>query len=173
MIIGEKVCLAPLLKEDAPFVFNWLNTPALAYLNGPYRPTDQMSFDAWFNGIGNDRTKVMFAIRKQGDLRLLGYVQITNIQPMFRTCEMGIVIGDPRDRGQGCGQEALALALHHCWNDLNLHRVTLWVVGDNPLAVHAYLKVGFAEEGRMREAAYVNGRHVDVLVMGILRPDGC
>jgi RimJ/RimL family protein N-acetyltransferase len=171
MLIGQKVCLGPLLRDDAPLVFNWLNTVTLAHLNGPYRPTDQIGFDGWFANLGNDHSKVMFAIRKQGDLRLLGYIQVTSIHPIFRTAEMGIVIGDPRDRGHGYGQEAVAMALQHCWNDLNLHRVTLYVVGDNPRAVHTYAKAGFREEGRMRAAAYVDGRHVDVVVMGLLRSE--
>ncbi len=172
MLIGQKICLGPFLSGDSTAMFNWLNTLTLAHLNGSYRPNDQMSFDRWFSSFGDDRSRVMFAIRNQGDLRLLGYVQIANIHPVCRTCEMGILIGDTTDHGQGFGTEALQLALCHCWNDLNLNRVTLYVHGDNPCAVHVYGKVGFAEEGRMRDAGYVDGRVVDVVVMGALRPTG-
>jgi len=171
MIIGEKVCLGPLLHVDGPAMFNWLNTLSLAHLNGSYRPQDQAGFDGWLSSLSSDRSKVVFAIRNQGDLRLLGYVQIVNINPVCRTAEMGILIGEAGDRGKGLGQEALRLALGHCWNDLNLHRVTLHVHGENPVAIHAYAKVGFIEEGRMRQAGYVNGRFVDIVVMGTLRPD--
>jgi RimJ/RimL family protein N-acetyltransferase len=170
MIIGEKICLGPLLSADAPAVFNWLNSRPLVTLNGPYRPTDQMKFEGWYASLGNDPGRVMFAIRKQGDLRLLGYVQVINIQPVFRTAEIGILIANEADRGQGYGTEAVGLALDHCWRDLNLHRATLFIFGDNPRALAAYAKVGFVEEGRMREAAYVDGRHVDITVMGALRP---
>ncbi len=170
MIIGPNVCLCPLMHGDAPAVFNWLNTVTLAHWNGSYRPTDQMGFDVWYASIGGDRTKVMVTIRRRDDLRLLGYVQVTNIHPVCRSGEMGILIGDETDRGKGFGQEALRLMLRHCWNDLNLHRVTLYVHGDNPRAVHTYGKAGFHEEGRMREAGYVDGRFVDIVVMGALRP---
>jgi len=169
MIIGHKVCLGPLLHADTPAVFNWLNTLALAYLNGPYRPTDQISFDGWLSSLGKDRSRVVFAIRSHGDLRLMGYVQVVNIHPVFRSGELGILIGDERDRGKGCGLEAVRLMLGHCWNDLNLNRVTLYVYGDNPRAVHVYRKAGFEDEGRLRQAAYVDGQFVDVAVMGILR----
>ena len=170
MIIGRKVCLCPLMHGDAPAMFNWLNTVALAHWNGSYRPNDQMGFDLWYAAIAGDRSKVVFTIRGQGDLRLLGYVQVTNILPVCRSGEMGILIGDEADRGRGFGQEALQLALRHCWNDLNLHRVTLYVHGDNPRAIRSYAKAGFHDEGRMREAGYVNGRFVDIAVMGALRP---
>ena len=170
MIIGEKVCLCPLMHGDAPSLFNWLNTLVLANLNGSYRPTDQMSFDTWYAAIGADRTKVMFTLRRKDDLRLLGYVQITNIHPVCRGGEMGILVANEADRGQGYGQEALRLMLRHCWNDINLHRVTLYVHGDNPRAIHTYTQAGFCREGCLRDAGYVDGRFVPVTVMGALRP---
>ena len=169
MIIGQKVCLGPLLHGDAPLMFNWLNTLTLAHQNGTYRPNDQMAFDRWFAALGDDRSKVMFGIRAREDLRLLGYIQITNIHAVCRTAELGILMGSPDDRNKGFGQEALRLALAFCWNDLNLNRLTLYVHGHNPAAIHAYEKVGFVTEGRMRQGGYVDGNFVDITVMGLLR----
>jgi RimJ/RimL family protein N-acetyltransferase len=171
MLIGEKVCLGPVLQTDAPSFFNWMNNLELVHVNGPYRPTDQARFDQWFSGIPNDSTRVVFTIRAKADIRLMGYVQIINIQPVARAAEMGILIGDPADRGKGAGQEAVRLALKFCWRDLNLQRVALFIVGDNPAAQNAYARVGFEVEGLLRRAAYVDGAFKDITVMGILRPD--
>ena len=44
------------------------------------------------------------------------------------------------------------------------------VVGDNPRAIHAYLRAGFSMEGLMPRAVYVDGRYQDVTAMGLLRP---
>ena len=171
MLIGEKVCLGPVLNGDAPILFNWANSLDLVRCNGPYRPTDQTKFNQWFAGIGHDATRVVFAIRRQGDLRLLGFVQITDIQPAPRSADIGVLIGDPSDRGQGFGQESMILALGFCWRDLNLRRVSLSVVGDNPRAIHVYGKAGFQLEGVRRGAAYLDGRFHDVTLMAILRSD--
>ncbi|HEX4179264.1 MAG TPA: GNAT family protein [Caulobacteraceae bacterium] len=171
MLIGDKVCLGPVLQTDAPSFFNWLNSLDLVHVNGPYRPTDQARFDQWFGGIASDSTRVVFTIRAKTDVRLMGYIQIINIQPVARTAEMGILIGDPSDRGHGIGQEAVGLALKFCWRDLNLQRVALFIVGDNPPALNAYAKAGFEVEGRLRRAAYVNGAFHNITVMGVLRPD--
>ena len=170
MFIGQKICLAPLLLCDGPSIFNWLNKLSVAYLNGPFRPTDQMSFDGWYSSIGRDQSRVMFAIRKCGDLRLLGYLQIINLNAINRCAELGILIGEASDQDKGFGREALGLGLMHCWKDLNLNRVSLYVYGDNPRAIHVYGQVGFTKEGQMKQAAFVNGQFVDVTVMGILRP---
>ena len=169
MIIGDKVCLGPFLHGDAPLMFNWLNTLVLAHQNGVYRPNDQMAFDRWFAALGDDRSKVMFGIRAREDLRLMGYIQFTNIHAVCRTAELGILIGSPEDQNKRFGQEAIRLALAFGWNDLNLNRVTLYVHGHNPAAMRAYEKTGFLKEGRMRQGGYVDGSFVDITVMGILR----
>ena len=169
MLIGEKVCLGPILTGDGPFLFSWMNNRGLAYGNGPYRPMSQLAFDEWFNGIAKDPRRVVFALRSRSDMKLLGYVQIINIDAPFRSAELGILIGEEAEQGRGFGQEAIALAIEFCWSDLNLQRLSLLVVGENARAGHVYEKVGFEVEGRMRRAAYANGQYVDIVVMGKLR----
>ncbi len=171
MLIGQKVCLGPILQADAAVIFNWLNTVSLMYLNGNYMPVSQRSFDEWFGGIGKDPSRVVFSIRKQGDLALLGYIQLTEIHPVFRSAVVGIVIGDPANRGKGYGQEALRLCIGFCWKDLNLQRLSLLIVGDNEPALRAYRKAGFEREGVFRRAVFADGAYKDASVMGLLRND--
>ena len=169
MLIGTKICLGPMFHADAPILFNWRNTVDLMHMDGLYRPVSQSSFDQWFSGIGKEPTRVVFSIRQQGDLKLLGFVQIVNLHPVFRTAELGIMIGDDVNRGKGYGQEALRLCVQFCWNELNLQRLSVLVIGDNPRAFHTYQKVGFEREGVLRRAYYVDGAYRDVPQMGLLR----
>ena len=171
MLVGSKVCLTPFVQADAPFLFAWQNDAALARLNGLCRPLDQNKFNEWFNPIGKDPSRVVFALRRLGDPRLLGYVQIINIQTPSRSAELGLLIGEPTDRDQGLGQEAAGLALDFCWRELNLQRVSLAVVGDNPRAIKTYRKAGFEAEGVLRRAAFVDGAFRDITIMAVLRGD--
>ncbi|RJQ12030.1 MAG: N-acetyltransferase, partial [Dehalococcoidia bacterium] len=41
----------------------------------------------------------------------------------------------------------------------------------NTRAIHAYERVGFVVEGRLRQAAYLGGHYYDSLVMGLLREE--
>jgi len=170
MLIGDKVTLGPVLNGDGAMLFNWFNHLGLAATNGSFRPVDETKFSQWIAGLGNDVARVTFAIRANQLLRLLGYVQITNINAVVRSAEIGVAIGEAKDRGQGFGQEALTLALRYCWSELNLRRVTLFVLSNNPAALHVYRKVGFETEGLLRQAAYTNGQFHDVTVMAMLRP---
>jgi RimJ/RimL family protein N-acetyltransferase len=168
MLIGAKVCLGPVLNGDVPKLFTWFDTPEVARSSGPYRPASEAKFAQWLAGA-SDPSRVLFAIRRHGDLRLLGHVHISNIQPMFRSADIGLAIGDPGDRGQGFGREALGLALGYCWGELNLQRVGLTVLANNPWAQHVYEKLGFEVEGRLRRATYVDGQFHDVVVMSALK----
>lgn len=171
MLIGENVCLGPVLNGDAPLLFAWFDNPGMAGANGPYRPQSETMFGQWLQGAANDPTRVLFVIRKRADLRLLGHLHIGNIQTATRSAEIGLGIGQPADRGQGYGPEALRLAVGFCWRELNLQRVALTVLGNNPWAQHVYEKAGFEVEGRLRRATYVDGQFHDMIVMAMLRPD--
>jgi RimJ/RimL family protein N-acetyltransferase len=171
MLIGEKVCLGPMLLPDAPIIFGWQNTVSLSHLNGNYLPVSQRSFDEWFGAIGKDPSRVVFSIRKHGALELLGYIQLTEIHPIFRSAFLGIVIADPANRGKGYGQEALKLCIGFAWTDLNLQRLSLTITGHNEPAMRAYKKVGFEVEGVLKRAVFTNGAYVDATVMGLLKSD--
>lgn len=169
MLIGTTVCLGPMLATDSGIIFNWHNCTEVMHLDGLYRPISQSNFDDWFNSIGKDSSRVVFSIRKHGSLDFLGYLQIVNIHPVYRSAELGIMIGDPENRDKGYGQEALRLGIGFCWSELNLQRLTIMFIGNNERARRAYQKVGFETEGVLRRAVYTNGTFEDSTVMSILR----
>jgi RimJ/RimL family protein N-acetyltransferase len=171
MLNGEKVCLGPVLNGDIAMLFNWFDTLEIVGASGPYRPASEAKFHQWLAGAANDPSRVLFAIRKQGDLRLVGHVHISSIQPVFRCADIGLGIGPVGDRGQGYGGEALSMAVQYCWRELNLQRVALTVLSHNPRAMRLYERLGFQTEGRLRRATYVDGQFHDIIIMSLLRPD--
>ncbi|CAL1712833.1 unnamed protein product [Somion occarium] len=70
--------------------------------------------------------------------------------------------------GKGYGKEALRFVLDHCFKALALHRVTLSVFAGNERAIRLYQKMGFVEEGRIREAVWIDGQWQDIIAMGVL-----
>lgn len=169
MLIGKKVCLGPILQADAGFIFNWHNTTEIMHLDGLYRPISQTVFDHWFNSIGSDPSRVVFAIRRQTDLAFVGYIQVLNIHPVFRTAELGIMIGDTGNRRKGYGLEALQLCIDFCWSELNLQRLSLSIIGENESAKLTYAKAGFTHEGLLRRSVYMQGDFHDTTLMALLR----
>jgi RimJ/RimL family protein N-acetyltransferase len=170
MLLGSRISIGPFVPEDFGAVFCWLNDVAAARLDLAYRPVDMMAHQQWWQGLGKDPGKVVFAVRKTSEPAIVGFVQITGINAVHRSAEMGIRIGEEKNRGQGYGTEALRLALDFCWNHLNLNRVQLTVFRHNARAIAAYGAAGFRKEGRMRKAAFVGGKWTDLIMMAALRP---
>jgi RimJ/RimL family protein N-acetyltransferase len=167
---GAAVRLRAIRKEDSETLFRWVNDPALVRLSAPYRPVHEPTHEEWLRGVVGDRTRVAFAIEEAATGRLVGVVQLVDIHDVHRNAEMRIRIGDPDARGRGLGRAALRLLLDHAWRDLGLHRVFAYVFTTNERAGASYERVGFEHEGRLRDAAYIDGAWCDVLVMAVLDP---
>jgi RimJ/RimL family protein N-acetyltransferase len=167
---NETVAIAPLMPEDTGRLFVWMNDVDAARLDLAYRPTDWQAFKAWMDELSRTNSQILFAIRKLFEPQIVGFVIFKNIQFVHRSAEIGLRIGTESERSKGYGKRALALALTYAWNHLNLHRVSLTVFAHNTRAIAAYRAVGFVEEGRLKDAAFIDGEWVDVVLMAALRP---
>jgi RimJ/RimL family protein N-acetyltransferase len=167
---GDRVTIGPILPEDTAAIFLWLNDVETAKSDLAFRPVDWMHYNAWLEAFSKSAAQVIFAIRAVDAPRIVGFIALTKIDPVHRSAECGIRIGSDADRGQGYGRQAIALALDYAWKHLNLHRVYLSVFEGNRRAINAYRAAGFEYEGKLRQAAYIDGAWTDVVLMGALRP---
>jgi diamine N-acetyltransferase len=151
----------------------WRNDPdVIGSLVAPFRHIGLETDRAWFEHyMANRATTVRLGICHATSKAIVGAAYLTGIDWIARSGELGIWIGVAEHRGKGAGEFASRAVLRHAFCDLNLHRVHLSVVEDNMAARSLYRKLGFADEGRSRAAAFKNGRHVDLIRMAILAPD--
>ena len=61
--------------------------------------------------------------------------------------------------------------LRVAFEELNLHRVNLVVLETNKSAIECYKKVGFVEEGRMRDARKKDDKYYSLIEMSILEDE--
>ncbi|NNM51894.1 MAG: GNAT family N-acetyltransferase [Pseudomonadales bacterium] len=169
MLQGKLVILGPVYPLDFNALFLWADDSEAALLNEPYRPPLWKHQETFWFAQNPDPSRVFFALRKIHEPSILGYVQLWNIDAVNRSVMLGLRIGDLAQRGQGMGQEALQLAIDYCWQHLNLRRITISVFANNAPALHIYEKNGFIQEGLLRQAVYISGTWVDIILMGLLR----
>lgn len=84
---------------------------------------------------------------------------------------VGIGIGERELWSKGYGTDGMILILRYAFLELNLRRVALSTSEFNPRAIRSYEKAGFTHEGRVRGCIQREGRHWDMLFMGILRDE--
>jgi RimJ/RimL family protein N-acetyltransferase len=168
---NDAVTIGPWLPEDTGPMFLWMNDVEAARLDLAYRPTDWPAFKTWLDELPRSNAQMLFAIRKTYEPHIIGFVVFKNIQFVHRAADIGVRIGNEADRGKGYGKRALALAVNFAWNHLNLHRLSLTVFAHNARAIASYKAVGFREEGRFKDAAFIDGEWVDVVPMAALNPN--
>jgi RimJ/RimL family protein N-acetyltransferase len=100
----------------------------------------------------------------------VGLCGLDHVSDRSRSAELGIWIGKPY-WDKGYGTDAVRTLCRFTFREMNLQRMHLRVYETNPRGRRAYEKVGFKEEGRLRRSHFVDGRYVDVVVMGLLAED--
>ena len=158
--------LTPLRPEDTALLFEWINDRALVTLSAPYHRVSRAEHDAWFERVRRRDDLRIFGIREEG--RLVGTCQLHSIHPVHRSAELQIRIGEPSARGRGVGTAAASRLLEIAFHELGLHRVYLHVFATNEPARRLYEGVGFRVEGVQREAAWIEGAWIDVVLMAFL-----
>lgn len=99
--------------------------------------------------------------------QFIGHIRLHGISRQDKRAALAIGIDDPSCLGKGYGTEAIRLVLAYAFSGL-FHRIGLRVLANNARAIACYRKCGFVEEGREREAAFVNGGWQDDVIMGLL-----
>ena len=70
-------------------------------------------------------------------------------------------------RGRGCATEATELLLTYMFAELRHHKCEVEVHAFNEASLALYRKLGFTEEGRLRQHEFFAGAHHDVVLLGI------
>jgi diamine N-acetyltransferase len=191
MLIGERVRLRALERDDLPTLVRWMNDPDVRRNLLVFEPISTMAEERWLEGLLDRPDDYVFGVDAlaptghsltgpghlpssadrlaDGDWRHIGNVGLHGLNRHHRRAEIGIVIGEKDSWGVGYGSEALALMMRFAFHELGLHRVELEVFENNLRAIKTYRALGFVEEGVRREAIYQGGRFIDAIRMGVLR----
>ena len=172
MLKGDRVLLRPIERGDLPRLWEMERDFEVALLlhPGPVLPRSFAEFEANFDqdAARPRKDRAYFGIEVDGEL--IGSCGLHRIDYFSRSCELGIGIG--REYwGKGFGQDAVRTLVDYAFEHLNLNRVGLYTLAEDPRAVGAYRNAGFVEEGRIRQHAWVRGRFEDELVMSVLREE--
>ena len=177
MILGDQIRFRAIEKEDLPYFVKWLNDPEVRQGLSMIVPLSLAEEEIWFEDyLKKPQFEKPLAIEIQLDPQLEEWIFVGNcglfsIDWVNRYAEIGIHIGEKGYWNQGYGTKAIRLILKHGFDNLNLHRLWLRVYKNNTRAIRTYEKAGFTEEGKFRQAQYLDGKYVDVMIMSMLKTE--
>lgn len=166
-IQGEKVALGPVRKDLLPLYQAWMNQlDTTRFLRmGIYSLENE---ESWYQHVAAGGNIAYFTIYELPDFRPIGGVDLHAIDRENRTAELGIMIGEENARGRGLGTEAVQLMCDFGFNAMGLNSIMLLTFGWNIAGQKAYVKAGFREFGRRREARWFAGQYWDDIYYDLL-----
>jgi RimJ/RimL family protein N-acetyltransferase len=169
---GELVRLRGFEKSDADAMLRWASDEDVVRWHGPPDwPASRAQQERYVERVtAADSADKAFAIETL-DGALVGDCGLRNIDWKSRKAEFFITIGEKQFWDKGFGGDTLKLIVRLAFDKMNLNRVWLTVLVDNPRAVRCYEKCGFIREGLLRQESFADGKYRDVLMMALLRED--
>lgn len=171
MFIGKKVKLRGLKMEDVEPAYQYMCDPEVLLNISPGIPYP-MTLERekqWFESQIAMKDTYNFAIEDIETGLYIGGCGINKVDWKNRVATVGIYIGDKDFREKGYGTEAMKLLIDFIFNEMNINRIQLFVFSFNERAIRSYKKVGFIEEGILKQSVFRNGRYYDEIVMSILK----
>ena len=164
---GPPVGLRPLRRRDLERHLGWCNDERVnRWLTGFLPPLVLRDVRAWFDVCGADSSIHLYAIEAGGGHA--GTLYLRDISTQHRTCELGYMLG-PEWWGRGIGTAAVREGCRIAFGELDLERVSYWVVEGNDASRRVAEKAGFSYEGRARSQVIHRGRRLDQHLYGLVR----
>ena len=149
-------------------IVHWRNDPTVnRYLRQGILTLEDVQ--AWCAQYFSRAEHKLFAV--YADKRLIGYCTLSHIDTTHRSCEIGIVIGNPDYWNKGLGAKAVTHLTTLAFTVYHLHRVYAMIQGGNIASMRCFEKVGFRHEGKLRDARYVNGAFIDLHYYAVLEQE--
>jgi [ribosomal protein S5]-alanine N-acetyltransferase len=170
---GERLTLKSLGAEDATARYlAWMHDARVtAYLESRFSPpqsTDDLErFISDANASAHSLLLGIFESEQH-----IGNIKLGPIDPHHAVGDIGILIGEPSSWGKGYASEAIALLRDHAFSQLGLAKLTAGCYAANEGSTRAFLRAGFAEEGRRTSQWQSGDGRVDGILLGCVNPSG-
>jgi ribosomal-protein-serine acetyltransferase len=103
------------------------------------------------------------------DERMIGAAGFAGIDWVARATSVGYWLAEEH-QGRGLMTRAVRALVEHAFGELELHRVEIQAAEGNRRSRAIPERLGFQQEGVLREAECVGGRYLDLVVYGLLAP---
>jgi RimJ/RimL family protein N-acetyltransferase len=154
---------------DAEDLWRWNHDPdVMRWMNDGHGSTLAQTRQLLEGRERNSFRDVLFGVEVIADSVLIGIVRLRDAEPELGCAELDLYLGEKSYWGQGYATETMRAMCRYGFDKMRLHRIFLSVVTENHAACNVYKKVGFVEEGRVREAFRRDGTWYDMFIMGLL-----
>jgi RimJ/RimL family protein N-acetyltransferase len=171
-LVGERIELRRHARANYRLYGEWYGDQEIWRLTSwAASPLSSSAVERLFEDRELSSTDDSFAIHLKGEEEPIGVISLMNVSDANDSAELSVIVGHPEARHHGYGAEAIDTILRYGFEELGLNRVGLSVFEFNEDAISTYERVGFREEGRLRQALKRDGAFHDAILMSVLEPE--
>jgi ribosomal-protein-alanine N-acetyltransferase len=170
---GPNVRLRPILAEDIPHIFPWVNDPERVAPFDRFAVDSPSSFAESIEHEADDPHSLAprFLVERRSDGLRLGIVGFYSAHPVLTILDVWYILGATAERGKGFGREAVGLLVDYLFRTTPVERVGATCDTQNLPSARLVEGLGFRREGTLISALYHHARWHDVAVYGITRSE--
>lgn len=170
---SERLILKPIEPEDLRFLMDqrW-DADVTDYII--HNPISWYNQQKWYEKIcqNGDVALSIFYKEKAGEAPvLLGAVGLYDINYRHQRATWKTLRIPRKYQGLGLASEASRMLIEYGFDTLNLNKITSDIFPDNEGIIKVLQKLGFKEEGRLKEHYFHQGKFKDVVIYSLLRDD--
>ena len=171
---GDQLELHPLTVSDAPELFELIDRNRdrlrewVPWLEPTYSLADARDFAAASERQNREAMSMTAALRLSG--RLCGVISLHRIDIAHRNSSLGYWLAE-EFQGQGIMTRACRALITQAFREYNLHRMEIRCATGNHRSCAIPRRLGFTEEGVLRQAEWLYDHWVDLRVFGMLEQD--
>lgn len=168
---GSRVRLRAIEPEDDAYYRDFAQDIAGAravYMAEPPRSRGQLRKDIERLGLSETNDDCFaLAIERIEGTGMIGAISTHRTSARTGTFSYGLAVAAAHRR-HGYGREAARILLAYMFTERRYHKCLVEIHADNSASLRLHHRLGFAQEGLLREQEYLAGRHRDVVLMGLL-----
>ena len=161
---GERVALHTIEEEDVDFLQKLVNDPQVRRGLGTTDPITRNEEAEWVDSL-DEAEGFHFLVVADGEP--VGTAGLSDVNEVWGVAEAGYFV-HPDHWDEGYATDALRTLCEFAVEERRLEKVVAWAYETNPASRKVIEKVGFTEEGVLRDEAYVEGERADVHRYGLL-----
>lgn len=116
-------------------------------------------------------TKVVYLVKRKVDDKPIGLACLRDLDRRNGHAEVVLGIGEKDMRLSGYGVDILIVLLDIVYYELGLEKAYMKIFDNNNLGLKSALSFGFITEGKMRKQSFVEGKYVDLWILGLLKEE--
>jgi RimJ/RimL family protein N-acetyltransferase len=164
--VPDEFYLRPIEDDDHSFMLDLHNdTMVLRNLTHP-SPITMDQHLRWWDKTRTDRRQLRLIFVADG--HRAGLAKFYDYDAVNQTIVLGADIHKDF-RGKGLAKFLWTLMLERCFGGFSVWRVGLTTAEYNEIGQRVYRRIGFKEEGRLKESLYRDGKRYDQLCMYLTR----